>query len=51
MLIKGTKGRSDVNQGNEGDELKIFLRVHRDGKAPLRSSASCQKHSDHGPFC
>ena len=25
MLIKGTKGRSDVNQGNKGDGLKIFL--------------------------
>ena len=24
MLIKGTKGLSDVNQGNEGDGLKIF---------------------------
>ena len=25
MLIKRTKGWSDVNQGNEGDGLKIFL--------------------------
>ena len=41
MLIKGTKGRSDVNQGNEGDGLKIFLRARRDGKTLLRSSASC----------
>ena len=40
MLIKETKGRSDVNQGNKGDELKIFLCVHRDGKTLLRSSAS-----------
>ena len=24
MLIKGTKGQSDVNQENEGDGLKIF---------------------------
>ena len=29
---QGTKERSDVNQGNEGDELKIFLHTHRDGK-------------------
>ena len=35
MLIKGTKGRSDVNQGKEGDELKIFLCAHRDGKTLL----------------
>ena len=41
MLIKGTKGRSDVNQGNEGDGLKIFLCACRDGKTLLRSSASC----------
>ena len=41
MLIKGRKGRSDVNQGNEGNRLKIFLLVHRDGKTLLRSSASC----------
>ena len=32
---------SDVNQGNEGDGLKIFLRASRDGKTLLRSSASC----------
>ena len=32
---------SDVNQGNEGDGLKIFLRAHRDGKTLLRSSMSC----------
>ena len=25
MLVKGTKRWSDVNQGNEGDGLKIFL--------------------------
>ena len=24
MLIKGTKGPSDVNEGNEGSGLKIF---------------------------
>ena len=45
MLIKGTKGRSDVNQGNEGDGLKIFLRFHRDGKTLLRYSARCQKNT------
>ena len=32
---------SDVNQGNEGDGLKIFLRACRDGKILLRFSASC----------
>ena len=41
MLIKGTKERSDVNQGKEGDGLKIFLCIHRDGKTLLRSSTSC----------
>ena len=41
MSIKRTKGQSDVNQGNKGDGLKIFLRVHRGGKTLLRSSASC----------
>ena len=41
MLIKGTKGWSDVNQGNEEDGLQIFLRARRDGKTLLRSSASC----------
>ena len=41
MLIKGTKGQSDVNQGNEGDGLKIFLCACRDGKTLLRSSTSC----------
>ena len=42
MLIKGTKGQSDViNQGNEGDGLKIFLCAHRGGKTLLRSSVSC----------
>ena len=41
MLIKGMKGQSDVNQGNEGDGLKIFLHARRDGKALLRSSTSC----------
>ena len=25
---------SDVNQGNKGDGLKIFLRAHRDGDLP-----------------
>ena len=30
-----------VNQGNEGDGLKFFLRARRDGKTFLRSSASC----------
>ena len=28
MLIKRKKGWSDVNQGNEGDGLKIFLCAH-----------------------
>ena len=32
---------SDVSQGNEEDELKIFLRACRDGKTLLRSSVSC----------
>ena len=32
---------SDVNQGNEGDGLKIFLSAHRAGKTLLRSSTSC----------
>ena len=32
---------SDVNQGNKGDGLKIFLRGCKDGKTLLRSSASC----------
>ena len=41
MLIKRTKGQSDVNQGNEGDGLKIFLQACRDGKTLLRSSTSC----------
>ena len=41
MLIKGTKGQSDINQGNKGDGLKSFLCAHRDGKTLLRSSASC----------
>ena len=41
MLVKGMKGRSDVNQGNEGDRFKIFLSACRDGKTLLRSSASC----------
>ena len=41
MLIKGTKGQSDVNQGKEGDGWKIFLCARRDGKTLLRSSASC----------
>ena len=50
VLFKGGEQRmnprfylfvSDVNQGNEGDRLKIFLRARRDGKTLLRSSASC----------
>ena len=45
MLIKGTKGWSGVNQGNEGDELKIFLCARRDRKTLLKSSANCQKYS------
>ena len=32
---------SDVNQGKEGDGLKIFLRARWDGKTLLRSSTSC----------
>ena len=40
MLIKGTKRLSDVNQGNEGVGLKIFLCVHRDEKTLFRSSVS-----------
>ena len=42
MLIKGTKERSDVNQGNEGDGLKIFLRARRDGETLLRHSELCR---------
>ena len=45
MLIKGTKEQSDVNQGDKGNELKIFLCASRDGKMLLKSSASCQKYS------
>ena len=41
MLIKGNKGRSDVNQGNKQDGLQISLRACTDGKILLRSSASC----------
>ena len=41
ILIKGTKGRSNVNQVNKGDGLKIFLCACRGGKTRLRSSASC----------
>ena len=50
VLLKGEEHRvsprfylsaSDVNQGNEGDGLKIFLRARRDGKTLLRSSSSC----------
>ena len=50
VLFKGGEHRvsprfylfvSDVNQGSEGDGLKIFLRARRDGKILLRSSASC----------
>ena len=40
MLINGTKGPSDVNQGNKGDWLKIFLHDRRDEKT-LQSSMSC----------
>ena len=29
---QGAKGWFDVNQGNEGDGLKIFLHTLRDGK-------------------
>ena len=32
---------SDVNQGNEGDGLKIFLCACRDKKTLLRPSTSC----------
>ena len=35
------KGQSDVDQGNKGDGLKIFLYACRDGRTLLRSSASC----------
>ena len=44
VLFKGGEHRvsprfylfvSDVNQGNEGDGLKIFLHVHRDGRHSL----------------
>ena len=36
MLIKGKKGQYDVNQGSEGDGLKmIFLCACRDGKTLL----------------
>ena len=45
VLIKGTKGQCDVNQGSEGDGLKTFLHTRRDGKTLLRSSASCYKYS------
>ena len=41
VLIKEMKGLSDVNQGNEGDDLKIFLCASRDEKTLLRSSLSC----------
>ena len=50
VLFKGGENRvsprfclfvSDVNQGNEGDRLKIFLRARKGGKTLLRSSASC----------
>ena len=49
VLFKGGKHRisprfclffTDVNQGNEGVGLKIFLCVHRDGKTLFRSSVS-----------
>ena len=40
MLINRTKERSDVNQGNKRDGLKIFLCARWDGKTLLRSSAS-----------
>ena len=35
ILIKGMKRQSDVNQGNEGEGLKIFLRACKDGKTLL----------------
>ena len=41
MLIKGTKGQSDVNQGDKGDGLKIFLCGCRGGKTLLKSSTKC----------
>ena len=50
VLFKGGEHRvssrfylfiSDVNQGDEGDGLKIFLLARREGKTLLRSSASC----------
>ena len=49
VLFKGGEHRvsprfylfvSDVNQGNEGDGLKIFLCARRDGRTLIRSSAS-----------
>ena len=39
--MKRTKEWSDVNQGNEGNELKIFLYACMDGKTFPRSSANC----------
>ena len=50
VLFKGGEHRasarfylfvSNVNQGNKGDGLKIFLHARRDGKTLLRSSTSC----------
>ena len=50
VLFKGGEDRmsprfylflSDVNQGNKGDGLKIFLCTRRYGKILLRSSGSC----------
>ena len=41
MLKKRRRGWSDVNQGKEEDELKIFLLTRRDEKTLLRSSTSC----------
>ena len=51
VLFKGGEHRvsprfnlfvSDVNQGNKGDGLKIFLHAGRDGKTLLRSFANCE---------
>ena len=41
-LNRGNKrGLSDVNQGDELGELKIFLFARRYGKTLLKSTASC----------
>ena len=41
MLIKGTKRWSDLNQGNEGNGLKIYFRAFRNRNTLLRLSMSC----------